>query len=287
MRAGSITIGDFAALTGTTVKTVLYYHKKGLLPPPCRSAAGYRLYDAADLSRMQLILQFKSLGMDLQSISDAIGAADDRRTLRQVLKSLERELLTQRAQIDTRLEAVESLLREDRDDLKADVSGTESFKTMQAVLGPSMMEDYRTSAPELYEQHRRLAAIVDGYQWGIDYSDENHALAEFFHAHPALHAQALALGKKLALLADVDEDDPCVDELASESAAMVVQAPELAALLDRDPGIEGSFADMFDQMVDRERPPAQRRYSRLFHAYVREARSGAQEASAEANDKAT
>lgn len=269
MRAGSITIGEFAALTGTTVKTVLYYHKKGLLPQPQRSASGYRLYGAADLSRMRIIQQFKSLGMDLESIGGAIGVADDRRTLRQVLESLEQELSVQRTEIDARLEAVQHLLQEDPDALEADGSATESFELMQAVMGPSMVEEYRTSVPELYRQHRRLSAIVDGYKWGIDYSDENRALAEFFRDHPDVHVQAIALGKKLANLADIDEDDPRVEELASEAAAMVAETPELAALLNRDPGVGGPFARAFDQLVERERPAAQRRYSRLFHAYLR------------------
>jgi len=147
------------------------------------------------------------------------------------------------------------------------------------------MEEYRKSAPELYEQHRRLAAIVDGYRWGVDYSDESRALAEFFRAHPDIHTRALALGKKLAALADVDEDDPCVDELASEAADMVASVPELAGLLDREPGIGGSFSGAFDQLVECERPPAQCRYSRLFHAYLRENRERADGATVGTDDQ--
>ena len=50
-----IKIGHFVQLTGSTLKTVLYYHKIGLLQEPERSPGGYRLYGSAELSRMQLI----------------------------------------------------------------------------------------------------------------------------------------------------------------------------------------------------------------------------------------
>jgi len=80
-----IKIGHFVQLTGSTLKTVLYYHKIGLLQEPQRSAAGYRLYGSAELSRMQLIKHLKSLGLDLRRIKEMLGDADDNKTLQEVL----------------------------------------------------------------------------------------------------------------------------------------------------------------------------------------------------------
>ncbi|MFD0471301.1 MerR family transcriptional regulator [Nonomuraea thailandensis] len=40
-------IGDLARRTGLTVKTVRFYSDAGIVPPTCRSHAGYRLYDRA------------------------------------------------------------------------------------------------------------------------------------------------------------------------------------------------------------------------------------------------
>lgn len=51
-----IQIGEFVRLTGITVKTVLHYHKIGLLAEPMRSPGGYRLYGPAELNRMQAIV---------------------------------------------------------------------------------------------------------------------------------------------------------------------------------------------------------------------------------------
>lgn len=45
-------IGEFAKLSSVTVKTILYYHKIGLLGEPVRSPAGYRLYGLEETKHM-------------------------------------------------------------------------------------------------------------------------------------------------------------------------------------------------------------------------------------------
>ena len=46
-------IGEVAALVGVSPKTIRYYHEVGLLAEPARTEAGYRLYTAQDLLRLQ------------------------------------------------------------------------------------------------------------------------------------------------------------------------------------------------------------------------------------------
>ncbi len=88
-----IKISDFAKLTGNTLKTIIYYHKIGLLQEPERSPSGYRLYGSAELTRMRFIKHLKSLGLDLKRIKEILGDMNNHRTLREVLQSLRTELL--------------------------------------------------------------------------------------------------------------------------------------------------------------------------------------------------
>lgn len=81
-------IGDFAKLTGSTLKTIIYYHKIGLLHEAERSPGGYRLYGPAELARMRLIKRLKSLGLDLNRIKEILGNSQSPTTLREVLQSL-------------------------------------------------------------------------------------------------------------------------------------------------------------------------------------------------------
>lgn len=58
-------IGEVAEATGVGVETLRFYERKGLLPEPPRSDAGYRLYGSESVRRVQFILQAKELGFTL------------------------------------------------------------------------------------------------------------------------------------------------------------------------------------------------------------------------------
>jgi DNA-binding transcriptional MerR regulator len=61
-------VGELAARTGLTVRTLHHYDEIGLLSPGDRSHAGYRRYDDADIERLQRILFFRELGFGLDEI---------------------------------------------------------------------------------------------------------------------------------------------------------------------------------------------------------------------------
>ena len=61
-------IKEFAALTGTTVRTLHHYDQIGLLRPSGRRPNGYRVYTQDDLLRLEQIIALKFLGLPLQGI---------------------------------------------------------------------------------------------------------------------------------------------------------------------------------------------------------------------------
>ena len=62
-------IGELAKSAGVTVQTIRFYERKGLLPSPPRKESGYRIYDEADLRRLQFVRQVKRLGFSLDENS--------------------------------------------------------------------------------------------------------------------------------------------------------------------------------------------------------------------------
>lgn len=62
------TVGQVAKLAHISVRTLHHYDELGLLTPSERSEAGYRLYTASDLERLQQVLFYKELGFSLDEI---------------------------------------------------------------------------------------------------------------------------------------------------------------------------------------------------------------------------
>ena len=67
-----VTAGQAAARTGLTRKALRVYEAKGLLDPPERTSAGYRLYTAADLAVLTFIRQARTLGLHLDDIAEIL-----------------------------------------------------------------------------------------------------------------------------------------------------------------------------------------------------------------------
>jgi DNA-binding transcriptional MerR regulator len=61
-------VGELAAATGLTVRSLHYFDEIGLLRPAQRSAAGHRLYDGADVRRLHRILTLRRLGVPLSEV---------------------------------------------------------------------------------------------------------------------------------------------------------------------------------------------------------------------------
>ncbi len=68
----SITIGEVAKRADVNVQTVRYYERRGLLPEPPRTAAGYRQYDESSVSRIRFIKRAQVLGFSLAEIAELL-----------------------------------------------------------------------------------------------------------------------------------------------------------------------------------------------------------------------
>ncbi len=68
----TFTIGELSRRTGLPVKTIRFYSDEGLLPPTDRTDAGYRLYDAAAMARLELVRTLRELGLGLADVSAAL-----------------------------------------------------------------------------------------------------------------------------------------------------------------------------------------------------------------------
>ena len=82
-----MTVNEVSKLAGVSIRTLQYYDKIGLLHPTGYTDAGYRLYDNADLERLQHILLFRELEFPLKDIKAIINSPDFDRS-----KALEQQI---------------------------------------------------------------------------------------------------------------------------------------------------------------------------------------------------
>lgn len=74
-----LTVSEVSQLAGVSVRALHHYDEIGLLQPSGRTEAGYRLYDHADLERLQEILLFREVEVPLADIATLLaGGALDR-----------------------------------------------------------------------------------------------------------------------------------------------------------------------------------------------------------------
>lgn len=67
-----MTVHEVSKLAGVSIRALQYYDKIGLLHPTGYTDAGYRLYDDADLERLQHILLFRELEFPLKDIKKIV-----------------------------------------------------------------------------------------------------------------------------------------------------------------------------------------------------------------------
>ena len=102
-------IGDLAARSGVTVKTLRFYEEMGLLPSAGRSPGGYRLFADDSLRRLDFIRRLKSLGLSLEEVGRCLAVHDAGRL---PCEEVHRQLRRQIALVDERMGELKQLRRE-------------------------------------------------------------------------------------------------------------------------------------------------------------------------------
>lgn len=103
------TIGDFAALTGSSAKKLRHYDAIGLFRPAfVDPSSRYRFYTATQIPELQRIAALRDLGLPLRSIAEV--AAVGRRALEDELDRRRREIVAQQETLARNLAALDIVL---------------------------------------------------------------------------------------------------------------------------------------------------------------------------------
>jgi DNA-binding transcriptional MerR regulator/effector-binding domain-containing protein len=136
------TIGEFSQVTGLSVKTLRFYHEKGILvPTTIDPGTGYRFYDGSKTDKARIIMRLRAMEFSIEDIAAVIGSCNDEAD---ILNHLER----QRTFLQQRI-------AEDRDIVRSlnDIIGREKeaialntrtgFKIEEKTVGPELVAGVR------------------------------------------------------------------------------------------------------------------------------------------------
>jgi DNA-binding transcriptional MerR regulator len=254
-------IGDVAKLAGVTPKTIRFYQRTGLLAEAARTESGYRLYNAADLIRLQQIRRLQSFGLSLKQIKDLLGEpqATQEHSLRAVLASLLQETEQEINRLEARRDRLQKLLAQEK--LDEPVELPPSLVRAREKLGALADE----ISPEMLRQEAKMFDALDAYNWSPEYDAMHERMMQTLSENPDFFRQVLALETRLVALADLDPDDPAIGELVADFLQLETDHKELIQNLQgaKETG-DATMSNIFIQVLQSAMSPAQQRFIQLM-----------------------
>ena len=139
-------IQQLSRLSGVTTRTLRWYDEIGLLTPRGRRKNGYRFYGPAEVDRLQDILYYRALGVELAQVKAFLDdpSYDRLAVLRGHLAALEEERRRLQRLIDSVKETVRT---QERDEIMSDEKKFEAFKRQfveekERLYGAEIREKY-------------------------------------------------------------------------------------------------------------------------------------------------
>ncbi|MGJ3245179.1 MAG: MerR family transcriptional regulator [Elainellaceae cyanobacterium] len=159
MQSVALKVGDLAKQTGVSVRTLHYYDEIGLLSPSHRTEAGYRLYDAADITRLQQIISLRQIGFSLEDIRECLEQRSfsfDRVIELRIVRLREQIELSQK--LLGRLEAIaQSVSSMETVSVETLIQTIEAMNMFEKYYTPEQLETLRQRQETLGEEHIRQA----------------------------------------------------------------------------------------------------------------------------------
>jgi DNA-binding transcriptional MerR regulator len=178
------TIGEFSKISGIPVRTLRFYHEKGLLVPSAVDIeTGYRSYDEWNEEVARVIVALRNLEFSLDDIAEILaGATDDA----DILEHLERQRLAVADRLQhfrDVLQHIDQIISEQRRAREETKMTADGYEIQEQRLGPILVAGARMTGR--YEQigdglgklYRRVGRHVAGkplcLYYDCEYREEN------------------------------------------------------------------------------------------------------------------
>ena len=188
------TVKMLGKLAGISTRTIRYYDEIGLLKPARINSSGYRIYGKEQVERLQQIMFYRELGVDLKTVKNIITSTSFDPI--EALIKHRQELLERRKQLDQLISNVETTLEHKKRGINMrDQERFEGFKQKlmdenEQKYGKEIREKYgedvinqsnqklMNMTKEKYEEYERLGKkVIDVLKEAMQTNDPSGELA--------------------------------------------------------------------------------------------------------------
>lgn len=172
-----LTIGEFSKITGLTVKTLRFYHDRGLLVPAwVDDQTGYRYYDTRQADKARIITQLRSLEFTLEQISEILTSFDDDADLLDFLQRQRLLLEEKMRQYRSVVGSLDQIIQKEKEARQAMQNSTCNVeeKTLDALLiaGVRMTGCYSDCGKGFAKIGKALGRYISGKCFLLHYDTE-------------------------------------------------------------------------------------------------------------------
>ena len=149
MQAKRWKVGELAAATGLTVRTLHHYDEIGLLAPSDRTDSGHRLYSGPDVTKLYRIAALRDLGLSLEDIARWFEQGDDpEKLVRRHLEEVQRQLDLNERLRDRLVQILEALNRQEEPDAESFIRTVEVMTMHEKYYTPEQLEQLEVRKQE-------------------------------------------------------------------------------------------------------------------------------------------
>ena len=142
------TVQELADLAGITSRTVRYYDEINLLKPQKYNSLGYRVYGKKEVDKLQQVLFFKEMGLELDTIKNIIDNPDFNEI--QALKKHHNNLIEKKKRLEVLIKNVNKTIKIKKKGFK--MSYKEKFEGFKKKLIDENEEKYGEEIREKYDE---------------------------------------------------------------------------------------------------------------------------------------
>lgn len=135
-------IGDFSKVTGLSVRTLRFYHEKGILAPTTvDEATGYRFYDESKVEKARVIMHLRAMEFSLEDIAKILGECADEADILNYLQR-QKDTLQQRVREDRDIiRSLDAIIAKERE--AKDLLERSTFAIEERSLQPTLVASIR------------------------------------------------------------------------------------------------------------------------------------------------